>query len=252
MLVVAHISDLHFDGSKDHRARAQAVMDYLNDRADGIDALVVTGDIADAGTPSQYMEAAAVLQTPIPMLIAPGNHDNRENFSRDLLGVHPTAGPINFAQTVGGALILSCDSSIPGRPEGYLADETIEWMDAEITAAGDVPVIVAVHHPPVTLDMPFMDSIRMQGVERLGALIVKHSNIITFLCGHAHTGAVTRYYRRRVCIAPGVASTLNLPFENDGIINESQPAGLALHVIDHRWRVITHFRAVEVRGRRKR
>jgi hypothetical protein len=42
-----------------------------------------------------------------------------------------------------------------------------------------------------------------------------------------------------------VSSTLNLPFEGDNVINETQPPGLAFHVYAE-GRVISHFRSVPV------
>ncbi|MDY6809654.1 MAG: metallophosphoesterase, partial [Actinomycetota bacterium] len=103
---------------------------------------------------------------------------------------------------------------------------------------------------PVTLGMYFMDSIRQTGEERLAALVAEHPNIVGFVCGHAHTPAVTTFAGRPLAIAPGVASTLNLPFEGTEVINRGQPPGLAFHFLhgldDGRaaWRMITHYRAV--------
>lgn len=246
MLVVAHISDTHFNGTDRGHDRITAVLDYINRRADGIDVLVVTGDIADSGTESEYAEAAATLRSPLPMLVLPGNHDSRGEFGRALMTQPTDTGPLNHAQTVAGALFLMCDSSIPGQNEGFLDDATITWMDARISDAGaHVPVFVAFHHPPLMLQMPFMDTIRQTGEERLIALVDKHPNIVAFLCGHAHTGAVTAFAGRPLCLAPGVSSTLNLPFEGSDVINESQPPGLAFHVYAE-GRVISHFRSVPV------
>ncbi len=248
MLVVAHISDTHFNGTDRGHDRVTAVLDYINRRAVGIDVLVVTGDIADSGSRSEYEEATATLKTPLPMLVLPGNHDSRGEFGDALLSDPPDCGPLNIAQTIAGALFLMCDSSIPGHDAGFLDDATLTWMEAQISGAGaHVPVFVAFHHPPVTLQMPFMDTIRQTGEERLIALVDKHPNIVAFMCGHAHTGAVTAFAGRPLCLAPGVSSTLNLPFEGPDVINESQPAGLAFHVYSE-GRIITHFRAVPVAG----
>ena len=62
MIVLAHVSDPHFDGG--HRAveRSQRIMGYLNTLARPVDAVIVTGDIADHGTAAEYQQAAAVLR----------------------------------------------------------------------------------------------------------------------------------------------------------------------------------------------
>ena len=243
MFVVAHISDLHFNGTRFNRSRIQSTLSYINARAAGIDVLLVTGDLADEGVPSEYREAYGVLESPLPMLITAGNHDVREPFSATLLGAE-TSGPINHARRVGDVLFLMCDSSVPGRNDGYIDDQTIAWMSAQLEAEDPhTPVFVAFHHPPVELHMPFMDSIRQTGEERLVPLVERHPNIVAFLCGHAHTPAVTRFADRPLCVAPGVASTLNLPFEGTEIVNRGQPPGIAFHIYD-KGRLVTHYRSV--------
>ncbi|MEP9416574.1 metallophosphoesterase [Gordonia sp. VNQ95] len=243
MFVVAHISDLHFNGTRFNRARIESALRYINARTDGLDALLVTGDVADEGSPSEYVEAYRVLDSPLPMLITAGNHDERGNFSAELVG-HRATTAINSSLLIDDVLLLSVDSSIPGRNDGYLDDDTLVWMAAQIEAApADTRVLVAFHHPPVTIGMTFMDTIRQTGEERLAELVVRYPNIVGFVCGHAHSACVTQFAGRPLCIAPGVASTLNLPFEGTEIINRGQPPGIAFHMIDGD-RLITHFRAV--------
>ncbi|MFW0794306.1 metallophosphoesterase [Gordonia sp. CPCC 205515] len=250
MFVVAHISDLHFNGTRYNRSRIESTLNYIRARADGIDALLVTGDITDEGSDAEYREAGLVLESPLPMLITAGNHDVRERFTATLIG-EESAEPVNRAELINGMLYLVCDSSRPGRNDGLLTDDTLTWMAAQITEAGpSTPVLVAFHHPPVTLEMPFMDSIRQTGEERLVALVDEHPNIVGFVCGHAHTPAVTTFAGRPLAVAPGVASTLNLPFEGTDIINRGQPPGIAFHMVSDDpttasgWRLITHFRSV--------
>ena len=243
--VIAHISDLHVTGDPVRRARIGAVIDHVNARADGIDVLVVTGDITDDGTPAQSTEAAELLGAArVPTLVIPGNHDRRPEFSRALLGETATDLPLNRSAVVGGVLYLMCDSTIPGRDDGWLSDNSLGWMESQIATVGaDTPVVVCFHHPPVTLQMPFMDGIRQIGEDRLAELFGRHPNIVGSLCGHAHSGAVTAFGGRPLVVAPGVSATLKLPFEGEGIIDATQPAGIAFHHLDG-FRLITHFRVV--------
>ncbi|MDL9935201.1 metallophosphoesterase [Gordonia sp. ABSL1-1] len=243
MFVVAHISDLHFNGTRFNRSRIESTLDYVNSCADGIDALLITGDITDEGRPSEYVEAARVLHSPLPILLTAGNHDVREPLSATLLGAE-TSEPINQSRMIADVLFLVVDSSVPGRNDGFLTDDTLAWMSAEIAAhPADTDVLVSFHHPPVVLHMPFMDSIRQTGEDRLAALVDKHPNIVGFLCGHAHTPAVTTFAGRPLCIAPGVSSTLNLPFEGTDVVNTGQPPGIAFHILDQ-GKLVTHFRSV--------
>ncbi|MFD0925630.1 metallophosphoesterase [Williamsia deligens] len=245
MTVVAHISDLHFTGDPARRDRIRRVIDHVNARADGIDVLVVTGDITDSGTPAQYAEAAETLgAAAVPTLVIPGNHDRRAEFSHALLRTERTDLPLNRSAVIGDVLYLMCDSTIPGRDDGWMSDASIAWMEGEIDAVdASTPVVVSFHHPPATLLMPFMDSIRQIGEDRVAEMTARHPNVVGFLCGHAHTGAVTTFAGRPLVIAPGVSATLKLSFEGEGIVDESQPAGLTFHQLDG-FRLISHFRSV--------
>lgn len=254
MFVIAHISDLHFDGTREHRERVEAALRYINERADGIDALLVTGDITDSGEPEQYREAHEVLTSPIPMIVTAGNHDRRPEFNVGLLG-RESDRPVNRTQRIGEVLVVVADSSVPGRSEGHLDDETLAWMAGAITAAGDeTPVVVAFHHPPAPLEMPYMDRIRQTGADRLAAFVADHPNIVGLVCGHVHSPSVTIFAGRPLVMAPGVSSTLNLPFEGHGILAEGQPPGIAFHLVTDDaddttavgagpWRMTSHFRA---------
>ena len=83
---IAHVSDTHFGGPPDARARAEPVLAHLLALDPRPDVLLVTGDIADHGLPDEYAEARAVLDGwPGPQLVGTGNHDVREAFARGLL-----------------------------------------------------------------------------------------------------------------------------------------------------------------------
>ncbi|MFT3901386.1 MAG: metallophosphoesterase [Gordonia sp. (in: high G+C Gram-positive bacteria)] len=243
MFVIAQLSDLHANGTHRNRGRIEAALDYVNSRADGIDALLVTGDLTDHASPEEMAEARKLIHSPLPTLVTIGNHDARPSFNAVFRpDVEPTS-PVNVALTVGDVTLLAVDSSLPGERSGFLDDETILWLDHELAAAPG-KVVVSFHHPPVTLGMPMMDSIMMQQPDRLAAVLDDHPNVVALVCGHAHTPAVTTFHGRPLCLAPGVASTLNLPFEGTEVVNKNQPAGVAFHLVDDDGRVITHFRAI--------
>lgn len=243
MFVIAHLSDLHVNGNHHTRARIEGAFEYINSRADGIDALLVTGDITDRASTDEMLEARKLITSPLPTLITVGNHDARPSFNAVFRpGTNPTA-PVNEALTVGDVTLLSVDSSLPGERRGFLDEETIDWLSTELARASG-RVVVAFHHPPVTLGMPMMDSIMMSSPERLGAVVDASPHIVALVCGHAHSAATTTFHGRPLVLAPGVSSTLNLPFEGSSVVNREQPAGVAFHLIDDDGRVITHFRSI--------
>ncbi|MER7802690.1 phosphodiesterase [Streptomyces parvulus] len=249
MLVLAHISDLHLDGSPRSTERAERVRDHLWALPGRVDALLVTGDVADHGTEAEYEEAAGLLglrdgTAPFPVLTCPGNHDARAPYRKALLGRPPAGGPVNEVRVFDGGAVLMCDSSIPGSDEGELDEETYAWIEATLDGLGDRPALLAFHHPPTTLHHPLPDSYPLRRPERLAALLERRPRIAGLITGHAHTAAATLFAGRPVLVGPGVTWTLRLPWEGERAADRDAPVGLAYHVLDDAGRLTSHFRTL--------
>ncbi|MEV1170224.1 metallophosphoesterase [Nonomuraea sp. NPDC049784] len=249
MIVIAHLSDIHIGATPQSIGRATSVMRYLDALPYDLDAVLVTGDIADHGLAEEYEETRKLLTSRHPVLVGPGNHDEREQFRRVLLGERrPDGGPINQVLHTARAVYAMCDSSIPGEDAGHLDDETIGWLEGVLDGT-DLPVFVAFHHPPVILHSPPVDSIRLHAHEPLAELLGRHPNVPAVLVGHAHTPAATTFAGRPLLAAPGVVSTLKLPWEGgtsfDNCVDYDLPPSVAFHVLDDEGRVTTHYRVVQ-------
>jgi 3',5'-cyclic-AMP phosphodiesterase len=250
MFVIAHLSDTHFDGGRRNTDRAARVIAYLDGLAGRVDAVLVTGDIADHGLPAEYEQASRILSLPYPVLHCPGNHDVRRTYRAGLLGQPGDApinddAPINQVHRVGAVVFAMCDSTIPGRDDGFLADGTIAWLDGVLAGtAEDAPVFVGFHHPPADLHIPFIDNIRQRGEQRLADLVRRHRQVVAVLCGHAHTAAASTFAGRPLLVAPGVASTLTLPWERGDVVDYDLPPAVAFHILDQDGRLTTHYRVI--------
>lgn len=239
MTVFAQVSDLHLDGGEHRLERARRVMERLN--AMPLDAVLVTGDIADTGAPAEYEQAREVLRSPHPVLMCPGNHDVRETYREVLLREPPAGAQVNRAGRVGGVLVAMCDSTVRGRHHGRLDGTTLAWLDRVLDEDRTGPAIVCMHHPPVPLGIPYVDEIRLFGEDGLADVLARHPRVVAVLAGHAHTAAATTFAGRPLVVAPGVVSTLRLPGEAAGVVDPAAPPGAALHVLDAH-RPTTHFR----------
>jgi len=252
MVVLAHLSDLHIgqnrdDGGERALRRARQVVDHLNAMPGAVDGVLVTGDLADHGTAAEYGVVKDLLsELSFPVLTCPGNHDSRVPYQTELVAESDSAGdPVNKVHRLAGFTIAMCDSSIPGRDDGYLDDSTLTWLD-KVLADTDDPALVCFHHPPVKLHIPFVDDIRQFGAERLADLLARHDNVAAVLCGHAHTGTASTFAGLPLVVAPGVVSTLVPPFESDvrNSIDYDLPPALAFHLFDDDHHLVTHFRAL--------
>ena len=252
-MILAHISDLHIgqdrgDGGARALQRAQAVVERLNGLDGELDGVLVTGDLADHGLPEEYATVRELLATlRFPVATCPGNHDERRAFLGTLLQEPDEDGAINRVHRMGGYTIAMADSSIPGRDDGHLDDDTLTWLD-KVLAETDDPALICFHHPAVRLGIPFVDGIRLTEPEGLAEVVHAHDNVVAVLCGHAHTGATTTFAGRPLVVAPGVVSTAVLPFESTAVVDYGLPPAVAFHLFDDNAAddrgLVTHFRSV--------
>lgn len=211
-------------------------MDYLNDLPGHLNAIIVTGDITDHGLPAEHEQAARILtSTRTPVFTCPGNHD----------GYTPYDGPLNQRVDLGTVSLLLADSVLQGKDEGELSAQTLQWLADELRATTK-KVLIGFHHPPVDLHQPFIDNIKLRNADVLAALIRQHSHVLAVLCGHAHMAAASTFAGVPMLVAPGVTSTVLLPWEtaDKNVIDYGQPPALAFHIIDDHGRITTHYRTV--------
>ena len=244
MTLLAHISDLHLDGTPRATERVERTMDHLRALPTPPDALLVTGDIADHGEVAEYREAARLLQAPFPVLACPGNHDSRSALRTVLLDGSAGEQPVNQAHRIDELTVLMCDSTIPGSDEGELGEATLSWIDQAVHDLGqNDPAVLVFHHPPVPVHHPMPDSVPLRNPDALAALLARNPSIIAVLGGHSHTAAASAFVGRPCLLAPAVAWTLVMPPQTGRIADRDADPGVAFHVIEN-GQITSHFRTV--------
>jgi len=243
MPVIAHVSDTHFGNEvQDPAPRAALVMDHLLAMSPRPDVLVVSGDVADHGLPSEYDEARAWLDRwPGPVAVCPGNHDVRTAFVAGL-GIESRS----VVEVCGSRFVLldSLIDAVDGRrvDEGLLGPDQLDWLDRQLGAA-EGPSYVVLHHPPTTIGLGLMDPIRLIDGDALATVLDRHPDVVATLVGHAHTMGATTFGGRPLLIGGGVVSTVTADAEDAPVVWYDAPPSFALHlVVDGR--VTTHWRAL--------
>ncbi|HEX6684533.1 MAG TPA: metallophosphoesterase [Candidatus Limnocylindrales bacterium] len=246
MTIIAHISDTHFDGSDRALERSRRVMAYL--RGCDVDVIVVTGDLSDNGEPREYEQVKAELVADVPVLLLPGNHDDRAAYRKVLLGGDNGTAPINQLHRAGGVLFALCDSTIPGQHEGLLAPETLDWLKG-VLAEAEEPVFVCLHHHPIRLNNPLLDSIRLGNPDDLAEVLKESPMATAVLCGHAHAAAAGTFAGLPLIAAPGIFSTTRLPWTTTdelawpNTFDRDDVPGLVFHVVED-GQITSHFRTL--------
>jgi 3',5'-cyclic AMP phosphodiesterase CpdA len=249
--LLGHISDLHLGGRETAADRAEAVLAHLAALHRPLDALVLTGDLSDAGRQADYQWLSTRLGRFAHVVAVPGNHDDRDALRGALLGVaagpEPGSGPVNTVHETGGLVILGCDSSVPGEDAGLLSDETLAWADtvlAEVSPGR--PAVLAFHHPPVLLHDQWLDGMRQFGADRLADLLSRHTRVRALLCGHVHQAVSARFGGVPLIAAPSVAPGLRMPWEAD--LAFTTPPAFAVHALTESGDLTSYLRVLPGSG----
>ena len=174
----AFISDTHIgspNGGAEEDLR-RTVADINSQQ--GIDFVVITGDITELGKESELELARRILDSlKIPYYIIPGNHDTGWSESGGL-GFTRRFGNDKFFFRHHGVIFIACASGPYVRmSDGHVPRSALNWMKEELKKIHpDEPIVFLNHYP---LD-PGMDN----WYEVIDLL--KTKNTILALCGHGH------------------------------------------------------------------
>ncbi|MBX4303215.1 phosphodiesterase, partial [Mycobacterium tuberculosis] len=170
--------------------------------------VVVSGDIVNCGRPEEYQVARQILGSlNYPLYLIPGNHDDKAHFLEHLHPLCPQLGndPQNMRYAVDdfATRLLFIDSSHAGTSKGWLTDETISWLEAQLFEGGDKPATIFMHHPPLPLGNAQMDPIACENGHRLLALVERFPSLTRIFCGHNHSLTMTQYRQALISTIPG-------------------------------------------------
>ncbi len=226
---IAHISDTHFTaGGAFHEvlrpaASCSAALAVLEGSGIPIDALVHTGDVADAGEPDAYVAARAVVdeivdRTHWPVLWAAGNHDVREAMSEHLLGEPASGAPLDRVIEVGGLRLVAVDTSIPGRVEGGLDPEQLERLRDVLAQPAEHGTVLVMHHAPVPVEITALQRLHLTGQDDL-AEVLRGTDVRAILGGHLHYQTAALFAGVPVHVAPALAYGIRHTRPGGGVIN---------------------------------
>ncbi|MET9900666.1 metallophosphoesterase [Streptomyces sp. NPDC006446] len=225
---ILHLSDTHLDRSggpdadgADGSAALRRLLTELGHLHD-LDAVVVTGDVADDGSHEAYVRAHELLshyagRRGANVFYTTGNHDERTAFA-DVLGsghTHPeavyegAAGERAGASTLDGWRLITLDTLVPGKDYGRLDGGQLDWLRELLTVPAPLGTVLAFHHPPVALDVDVQRALGLQNSAEL-ADTIRGTDVQLILCGHFHLQILARLEQATVWVTPGVVSRIDL------------------------------------------
>ncbi|WP_375387525.1 metallophosphoesterase [uncultured Amnibacterium sp.] len=225
---IGHVSDSHFTASDLMHGTVRVAATYsaalaaLEGSGIALDALVHTGDVADDGEPQAYLAAGTVTRettarTGWPVLWAVGNHDVRAAMAEHLLGEPPTEEPLDRVVEVAGLRLVSLDTSIPQHVEGGIDPSQADWLRSVLSEPAEHGTVLALHHPPLPVEVTAMARLHLTGQDRLAAALAG-SDVRAILGGHLHYATSSSFAGVPVHVAPSTAYTIRLTRPAGGVI----------------------------------
>jgi 3',5'-cyclic-AMP phosphodiesterase len=213
--LLVQISDIHLtlDGNllpgvrpRENLIRA---LEVLATSAIRPDVFILSGDLADTGAGACYEDLAQIFPRSASdgsaeVIFLPGNHDDRAEFRRHLLGSDASNTPINQVHWHDGLRIISLDSTIPGQDAGELDIETLAFLTSELATAAPDGTVVALHHPPIPSPIKPMSRIRLRNPHDLRTAIAG-SDVRIVISGHNHHEAAGSFGSVPVWVSPSSA-----------------------------------------------
>ncbi|MFE6857284.1 metallophosphoesterase family protein [Nocardia sp. NPDC057668] len=218
-LTLIQLSDTHIraDGAQvqhgvDTYANLTRVLDRLRAFGGPIDALLLTGDLADAGDPAAYRRLRSAIE-PVAaelgaqVLYVMGNHDERRAFGYELLGRAPgsvPARPHDHVLEVNGLRVIALDSTIPGRHDGDLEPGQLDWLADQLRTPAARGTLLAIHHPPLPSSLAAAKVLGLRNTAELAAVLAG-TDVRQIISGHHHLTAASTLAGIPAWIGPAVA-----------------------------------------------
>lgn len=171
-----HITDTHIGPKPDHQiyghptlAALEKLVNEINSLPFRPDFVLHTGDVTDEGSEAAYLQAKAALEKlKYPVYYVIGNHDRLAPMQQILLGQAPTASlqqahdqadrveRFDYCLHLESFDLAVFDSRGSVDPGGKLMPQQFAALRDLCTPSGP-PLLIALHHSPVTLDTPWLD-----------------------------------------------------------------------------------------------
>lgn len=222
----AHLSDLHLNRhSVSGEWLASVVRHMVSDVrriSEFLDFVVVSGDLTEQADQDSFQQFQEIFTIPgLPIYMVPGNHDGPAEYYH-ALEQSETLSTWNLADQVvnlSEIRLLGIDTSIAGETTGRINPETFPVIREAAEERGAAPLVVVMHHSPVSPGLRDFDDIsRLEGATELLDCLRGAEIPPVILSGHVH-----RPYQIQsngvTCFIAGspTAYTSDFPFGNSPV-----------------------------------
>ena len=173
-----------------------------------IDAVLISGDLSDDGSPESYDRFKTLLAPlNLPLLVIPGNHDARAPMREAFVDQFAQDGPLDWVTQVCDLKIIGLDTLVEGSGKGTLSAQSLAFLKTALTQDKDTPTLITLHHPPFQSGINFMDDIGLTNRDAFRDVVFGHMGQLRIICGHIHSMMVMDVAGHIAISAPSPCST---------------------------------------------
>jgi 3',5'-cyclic AMP phosphodiesterase CpdA len=250
-VLIAQLSDIHvrprgllYKGLVDSNRMFSEAIEHLHELDRTPDLVLLSGDLVDEGHPDEYAMVQELLRPlKAPLLILPGNHDQRQALL-DAFPGHiylPASGPLHYCCDDYPVRIVALDSCPPGKHHGEIDSRGLAWLYDTLAMDRNKPTLVLLHHPPFVCGIPYLDDYRYVDHEPLASVIGAFTHVEAVLCGHVHRPMFRRWAGTVVAACPSTATQIALQFRGDASPRSYVgPPACLLHLWDPAQGLVSH------------
>ena len=217
ILKIGQISDIHI-GNGDELVQGIDVCANFrkaleSDSMQGLDLLVLSGDLSENSEPGAYEYVASLLKDyKAPVCIIPGNHDKLDVMRKYFDIEHLIHGDrCYYRYDLEGKTIFFLDSGC-----GNVSQEQLTWLQEEASKIKG-EVILFMHHPPCFCGHRFMDlRYHLDNMVEVQQVLAGIKNLTHIYAGHYHHHFEVNMGRQIVHVAPATQFQIdpNVPYFN--------------------------------------
>ena len=218
MTLLVQITDTHIVppgkllyGNTDTAAHLGESVRQINSMRPRPDVVLVTGDLVETADKVCYQHFIDIISAlEMQAYVIPGNHDDPQKMLEAFAGTsHFPATDDTFQYTVEDLpfRILALNSHCDGTELPGFDQKRLSWLQYQLSIS-DKPVLIALHHPPMTTGIELIDMGGSEWFQGLKSVLAEHSQVKLLICGHCHTDLCGRIGKVPVYMAPATSHQL--------------------------------------------
>jgi len=218
MTLLVQITDTHIlppgdmlYGNTDTAAHLAESVRQINAMRPKPDVVLITGDLVEKPDRACYEYFIDLIgELEMPTYVIPGNHDDPNVMREAFAGTsHFPALDDTFQFLIEGFpfRILALNSHCEGTELPEFDHRRLSWLQYQLSRS-DEPVLIALHHPPMTTGIELIDMGGSEWFQGLKSVLAEHSQVKLLICGHCHTDLYGRIGQVPVYMAPATSHQL--------------------------------------------